>query len=245
MKPLSIIVPTLNEEAYLSRLLNSIVIASKGHELPVQVIVVDGRSTDGTIQLAKGHQKSIDGLEVYSSRSGISAQRNFGASKAKFETIIFCDADMEFTQHSFRAIDSALRNKTDFIAMPLIYPYDGKAIDFILGAISYMYFFVVQRFSPVVSGMCIITTKSVHDKINGFDENISHAEDIDYGLRAVKSGARHHIFLRMRVKTSARRLDKDGRITTGLTWLKWHRKARKNREELHTLSDKYEFGKFN
>ena len=244
MKPLSVIIPTLNEELYLPRLLESIVGASKNYNASIQVVVVDGDSDDQTVSVAKAFHERLFDLEVCSSRRGISVQRNFGARKAKFETIIFCDADMEFMQDSFAAIDAKLKNKDNFIAMPLIYPYDGKALDFILGTIAYLYFFVVQRFSPVISGMCILTSKTAHNRIGGFDETIKYAEDIDYGLRAVKSGAKHYVFLGVRIRSSARRLDKDGRIKTGLTWLRWHRRARKGKEGLQNSGDDYEFGKF-
>lgn len=244
MRPLSIIIPTLNEEHYLPRLLTSIVIASKKYEGAVQIVVVDGASTDETVKVAGSFRGELRDLEVHSSERGISTQRNFGASKAKYETIIFLDADMECTENTLVSINAKLRNKSDFIAMPLMYPYDGKPIDFILGAISYFYFFVVQRLSPVISGMCIITTHSVHDRIGGFDERIVRGEDIDYGLRAVKSGAKHYVFLGARVRSSARRLDRDGRMRTALTWLRWHRLARRNRESLYETDD-YEFGKFN
>lgn len=216
VKPLSIIIPTFNEELYLPRLLQSIARASENYDALVQVIVVDGKSTDKTIEVAKDFQNLLPGLEIHSAGRGIAAQRNFGAGKAKYETIILCDGDMEFTKNSLGVINEKLKNRTNFIAMPLIYPYDGRPIDFVLGAMSYAYFYVVQRFSPVISGMCIITTKSVHAKIDGFDERIKYGEDIDYGLRAVKAGARHYLLLGVRVKTSARRLDKDGRMKTGL-----------------------------
>lgn len=245
MKPLSIIVPTFNEEFYLQRLLQSIVNASKVYEPAIQVIIVDGRSTDRTRAAVKRFQGLIPNLEIYSSKRGISVQRNFGARKAMYEALIFCDADMEFSKSSFTDIGKRIAKKVDYIGMPLIYPYDGKPIDFILGTISYVYFFAVQGFSPIICGMCIITTKTSHNRIRGFDEAITHAEDIDYGLRATKEGTKHYVFLGVKVRTSARRLDKDGRISTGLTWLRWHQKARKNRESLFRPEDGYEFGKFN
>ena len=90
----------------------------------------------------------------------------------------------------------------------------------------------------------IITTKEVHNRIAGFDEKLGYAEDIDYGIRALKSGAHHHIFLNVRIRTSARRLEKDGRIKTALTWLRWHRIARSNRDQLFQQNDVYDFGNF-
>lgn len=241
MKPLSIIIPTLNEASYLPRLLSSIVAQKYG--APVEVIIVDGSSTDYTVALAKGFKKSLPGLKIYSSKRGTSLQRNYGAAKARHETFVFLDADTELLPGSLQEIGKRIVNDAHFIAMPLVYPYDGKPIDFVLGSIAYGYF-LVQRRQPVISGICIITTKSVHERIKGFDEMITHAEDIDYGLRAVKSGAKHRIFMGVKVRTSARRLDSDGRLKTGLTWLRWHRNAKKDRRLLYKTEQHYKFGRF-
>lgn len=242
MKPLSIIIPTLNEAAYLPRLLRSIV--DQKYDASIEVIVVDGDSSDDTLLVARKFASSLPGLKVYSSKRGISKQRNYGAAKAKHEALVFIDADMELTKSSLAEISKLIANDKNYIAMPLIYPYDGKPIDFILGSIAYGYFMFMQRSSPIISGMCIITTKKVHESIGGFDENITHAEDIDYGLRAVKSGATHRIFMKVRVRASARRLDTNGRVATGFAWLRWHRNAKKDRNLLYSPEKEYRFGEF-
>lgn len=51
----SVIVPTWNEEKYLPRCLRSLV--NQGRDVPFEVIVVDGGSTDKTVEIAK--RKSV------------------------------------------------------------------------------------------------------------------------------------------------------------------------------------------
>lgn len=239
---LSIVVPTLNEETYLPRLLQSIIDQkyTEAHE----VIVVDAHSDDKTLDVARQYEGEISDLRLFTCDRGVSKQRNYGAKQAKYEALVFLDADTKLMQGSLEALAKRASSLDDFIAMPIIYPYDGKLVDYVLGTISYVYIFFVQWSSPITSGMCIVTTKSVRDRINGFDEKMTYAEDIDYGLRAFKNGAAYRILYNVQVRASARRLDASGRIKIGMTWLRWYGKAKKDRESLYVEDEEYGFGEF-
>ena len=89
---LSIIIPTLNEEKYLPKLLQSIV--KQKFQGKLQVIVVDGASNDNTVNVAKSFSKSFVDLQVIQTDMGISGQRNKGVAKAKYEYLLFIDADI-------------------------------------------------------------------------------------------------------------------------------------------------------
>lgn len=95
---------------------------------------------------------------------------------------------------------------------------------------------------PITSGMCIITTRGNHERIGGFDEAVAFGEDIDYGLRSFRSGAKYRIFFDVRVRASARRLDKYGRWQVGMTWLKWHRETARHGAIRDGTKYDYEFG---
>ena len=89
----SIIVPTLNEEHYLPLLLDSLVRA----DASMEIIVVDGNSTDGTVRAARKFVPQFSGdrsLRIVSSERGISVQRNYGAALAKHAFLLFLDADV-------------------------------------------------------------------------------------------------------------------------------------------------------
>ncbi len=87
---LSIIVPTLNEEGYVGRLLESI---SRQTLSPEEVIVVDGGSRDGTVRVVEEYA----GVSLVHGAPPVAGQRNLGADKASAESdvLLFLDADVE------------------------------------------------------------------------------------------------------------------------------------------------------
>ena len=84
---LSIIIPTLNEEKYLPRLLESI---RRQNFSDYEIIVSDGGSSDKTEEIAKSFKATFF---VDSSIRHPSAQRNNGARISKGDTLLFLDAD--------------------------------------------------------------------------------------------------------------------------------------------------------
>lgn len=88
-KLVSIIIPCRNEEQFIGRLLVSITTQTYPN---VEIAVVDNNSSDNTKRIAK---KFTD--KIYNFGPERSAQRNFGAKKARGEYLLFLDADMELT----------------------------------------------------------------------------------------------------------------------------------------------------
>ncbi|MCB2181627.1 MAG: TIGR04283 family arsenosugar biosynthesis glycosyltransferase [Desulfobulbaceae bacterium] len=82
-KVVSVIIPVLNEEQHLSLVLDSI-----GSGDFVEVIVVDGGSTDRTPQIAEKY-----GVKILFCRSGRARQLNAGAAEAKGEIYLFLHGD--------------------------------------------------------------------------------------------------------------------------------------------------------
>jgi hypothetical protein len=81
-----------------------------------------------------------------------------------------------------------------------------------------VYFEATQKFWPHAPGFCIFVKKSVHDAINGFDEEIQLAEDHDYVMRAGRI-ARFAYIEKVKIPVSVRRLEKDGRFNIGVKYL--------------------------
>jgi len=84
----SIIIPTYNSSGYLPGCLNYI------NELEydkdnIEIIIVDGGSTDNTRDIALSYHAKVIGCDNVS----VSNSRNVGAREAKYETLVFIDSD--------------------------------------------------------------------------------------------------------------------------------------------------------
>jgi glycosyltransferase involved in cell wall biosynthesis len=217
---LSVIIPTLNEEHYLPRLLNSIV--SQSFEGDLEIIVVDGGSKDKTVALANGFKKKIKQLTAITTAKGISHQRNIGAQKAKHKYLMFLDADTYLPKNFLSRITKRLNPTENFVALPLILPIDGNLIDLFYVFLAYVVIFILSFFKPTLGGMCFITNKENHEKIHGFNEKAIYAEDIDYGFRSVKAHAKYQLYLDIYLYASIRRRKQIGRTKLCLIWFKWY-----------------------
>ena len=97
---ISVIIPTLNEEAALP-----VTLAAVRRQSPHEIIVADGGSTDGTIARAKG---LADG--IVTGERGRAAQMNRGASSATGDALLFLHADCALEDKSLAEIGHWLKN---------------------------------------------------------------------------------------------------------------------------------------
>jgi len=82
----SYIIPTLNEVNCLPKLLARL---NEGLEKGDEILVVDGGSTDGTIEICQNHNIEV----LQSSKASRAIQMNAGAAQAKNEILFFIHAD--------------------------------------------------------------------------------------------------------------------------------------------------------
>jgi len=207
--PVSVIIPTLNEERYLPVLLESLAKVSA----PLDVVVVDGNSTDGTRAVVEKFQPSFSGESsltlVALDTRGISLQRNAGAARAKHPVLMFCDADVVFSDGVYRTATEAFSKGGYVVAAPALVPLEpGVRIRLVYGSLLLLQkvFFMFGR--PYFAGSCLLTTKEVFDKVGGFDVEVLLGEDVDYSVKAARLGSSG--LLSVPVQVSARRILKYG-----------------------------------
>ena len=91
---LSVVIPALNEERHLGRLLSDL---QRQTRSPDEVVVVDAGSTDATVRIAKQSQALVlHGVPP------VARGRNLGGYGAKGDLIFFLDADTGWRKHSWR-----------------------------------------------------------------------------------------------------------------------------------------------
>lgn len=204
----SIIIPTLNEEKNLPILLESI---SNQTTKNFEVIVSDSGSKDGTKQVAEEFREKMPSLIFLDHKSkNVSAARNFGASRASGEFLIFFDADVEIEKNFFEEIKNKLEkynlNATTVWNRDKNKKFSGSFILFLLN----MSMTLLEKFKPVANGPCIIIKKEIFDRLKGFDESIIFGEDFDLMRRAHKIDMRFRVFRTPILYVSTRRFEKEG-----------------------------------
>jgi len=99
MLTISVIIPVLNEEAYLPKTLKRL----KEQDPPAkEIFVVDGGSSDHTHQIAEGQ------ATLLSSPACISKQNNLGARAATGDILVFLHADCGLEAGSFHELRSQM-----------------------------------------------------------------------------------------------------------------------------------------
>lgn len=201
MQEISVIIPTLNEEKLLPRLMESL---KKQKGVKLEIIVADADSKDKTKEIAKKYNAKIV-------KGGLPAVgRNIGASHATKEQIVFLDADVFFDDHFLKNTLSEMKKRKLGLATVTSNPDSNKFSDKLLFKLWDFWLFLMQKIDPHAPGYCIFSTKEMHEKINGFDERLTLAEDANYVKRASKETK--FGVIKNPINVSARRLDTEGRL---------------------------------
>ena len=106
MPSVSIIIPTLNEEGNIARLLFSI--NKEINYIKPEIIVVDGYSIDRTVKIARDN-----GAKIYFNKGGKGSALIKGISKSKGDIVIFMDADLSHKPTELRRLISAIDSGYD------------------------------------------------------------------------------------------------------------------------------------
>lgn len=208
MTLLSIVVPTLNEENSIPRLIESLHAQRfQSYEL---IVANSPRSIDRTEEIVRSFGYKIVG-------GGLAGEgRNHGADVAEGEILLFLDADVEFPDVRFLedAVSEFEDRKLD-VAAPDVAPLSSKFV-YRAGYNAYNWYArFTQNFFPHAPGFCMFARRSAHRMIHGFDETVIFAEDHEYAQRAHAHGFRFGILTKPSpIRTSIRRFERDGWIKT-------------------------------
>jgi glycosyltransferase involved in cell wall biosynthesis len=207
---ITIVIPTYNEEDYLSLLLSSI---RNQSFTDYEIIVADNNSSDNTTKIATQYGAKV----VPGGLPG--AGRNSGASYSKENLILFLDADIILQDRNFlKDIINEFEERKLGVATCEIKPLSDKIIDIALHNAYNIFINIVAPFVPHAPGFCILVDRDIHNLINGFDEEIKLAEDTDYVKRAAKYG-KFSILKSHKAPVSVRRLDRDGRLNITVKYI--------------------------
>ena len=214
----SVIVPALNEAEGIGTTLASVAV----QEGPVEVIVVDGGSSDGTAEAAR---RALPETAVIEAPRGRAAQMNAGAARAAGEALLFLHADTRLPPNALADVRHALAApeavggcfRTAFGATSGFGPA-GRALMRLWQARLWMGW---HRFA--FGDRALFFRRSAFETVGGFP-NQPIFEDLD-AVRAVRRLG-HFVFLPASVTTSARRFERNGALRQQLRnvglWAAWN-----------------------
>jgi len=188
---LSVVIPCYNAASTIGDLLGAL--AEEVWDEPWEVIVVDNRSDDMSIEVVERYMGKVPGLRVVKAheRRGKSYARNTGVAAAKGEAIAFCDADDIVGTGWLKAIGTALETincvacRVDFTRL------NEPSLAIQHGYHEQHHGLQKAWYPPYLQhagGGTLGVKRAVHDKIGGFDEAFPALQDTDYCFRIQLTG---------------------------------------------------------
>ncbi|MBI2593128.1 glycosyltransferase [Candidatus Daviesbacteria bacterium] len=239
---LAVVVPTLNEEKYIGRLLDSIYSQTVW---PKEIFIVDATSRDLTIQEIKKWQKKLPQLKFCQiPKFSIARQRNLGVNKTSSSKILFLDADTVLVDP--KTLEKYLKEaeeKNARLAVAENFPLSHHWKDIAYFQAANLGTRVGKFVMPAAVGINIYCKRSVFEKLGGFDESIKVGEDIEMIGRFAKKGVLYEVLEEPKIYTSVRRLRKEGRIRLVLMMINSFINTRIFGYRGNPIVKEYEFGK--
>jgi glycosyltransferase involved in cell wall biosynthesis len=186
MAQVSVVVTVKDEENSILQLLRSLESQSL---IPQEVIIVDGGSTDGTVNVVKSFIGSKSSFKLIST-DGVnrSKGRNLGISAASTEIIACTDAGVVLNEHWLENLVKPLINdNADFVGG--VYVQSGESLlQKCIGILQYpnLEKLRVEDFLP--SSRAVAFKKSVWRAVGGYPEHLEKAEDTYFDLMVKRKG---------------------------------------------------------
>lgn len=190
----SVIIPTLNEEALIAACIQSAMQAEAD-----EIIVADAGSTDQTTEIAALT------ASVVVSQPGRAIQQNAGAAQATGDVLLFLHADCRLAPDSIRSIRKALTNAPGTVAGCFWQQIDGAGLKYRL--VEYGNAFRARVLKWAYGDQGIFVKSAVFRDISGFPD-VKFLEDLLMMKKLKRMGK--ILMLRNKLVVSARRWESRG-----------------------------------
>jgi rSAM/selenodomain-associated transferase 2 len=176
MNRISVIIPTFNEEKLIGRLCDFLAATKEKDERLLECIVVDGASSDHTMDMAKSHGAMVIS-STYCSRA---IQMNIGAKASQGDILHFIHADVIPPASFVDDVCNAIEDGIDFGCFSYRFDSPSKLLK------------INSRFTrkdaAIIGGgdQTLFIKRSVFESLNGFNEGNLIMEDYELYWRAKK-----------------------------------------------------------
>lgn len=219
---ISVIIPTLNEEKLLPKLLDQLSDQKLKEKYNYEIIISDGGSKDRTIEIAKKYSDKIV-IHNEQRRQKISEGKNLGFKVSEGDILIFICADCKF-ENPYQFFDYVEHFRSSkYLAATFwfdTFPEEKKWSDYI-----FHFFFngFIGFLNLIGNGMgrgeCQVIKRDVFEKIGGYNENLTAGEDYDLYSRIKKLG-KIDVNFKIKVYESPRRYRKFGYLKILFMWFR-------------------------
>lgn len=180
---ISIITPTYNSEKTVERTIQSVI----GQNYPyIEYIIIDGASTDHTLDILKKYSDNIDFL-LSEKDKGISEAFNKGIAHATGDIIGIINSDDYLLPGAIQAIAEQADDSTDIYQGNIL--LENNCTHFQCREVPSRHFPVMPFFCHVAhQGMYV--TREAYKRLGTYDTRVRWPMDLEFLMRADRMGAR-------------------------------------------------------
>ena len=203
MKFISIIIPIRNEEKYIATCLDSVLSSDYPHK-NLEILLVDGISSDGTRNIIKKYQEKYDFIELIDNEKKIApVAMNLGIRSAKGEYIIRLDAHASYPVDYFSEL-IAWSEKLDAQNVGGVVITDvknkNKKSNSIKAVLSHKLGVGDSNFRTGTKELKEVDTvpfgcykKKIFEKYGYYDERLVRNQDIELNKRIINGGGKIYL----------------------------------------------------
>jgi glycosyltransferase involved in cell wall biosynthesis len=187
---ITVVTPSFNQEQFLERTILSVI----NQDYPnLEYIIVDGGSTDGSVELIKKYEKYLT-YWVSERDDGQSQAINKGLKRATGDWLAWQNSDDIFYPGAFHSLANAIRvNRQSSLIIGNMNLIDEQ--DHVINDLKY----VKPTYQSLLAEGMVLTNqaafwrRSLHDKIGYLDEELHYGFDFEWFLRVLQIGKAAHV----------------------------------------------------